>query len=32
MQLTDYATRYETIRFVRNDGVLEVTLTNDARR
>lgn len=27
MQLTDYATRYETIRFARSDGVLEVTLT-----
>ena len=27
MKLPDYATRYETIRFARNDGVLEVTLT-----
>ena len=27
MKLPDYATRYETIRFARNEGVLEVTLT-----
>jgi enoyl-CoA hydratase/carnithine racemase len=27
VKLPDYATRYETIRFARNDGVLEVTLT-----
>jgi enoyl-CoA hydratase/carnithine racemase len=27
MQLTDYATRYETLRFTRTDGVLEMTLT-----
>jgi enoyl-CoA hydratase/carnithine racemase len=26
MQLSDYANRYETLRFERNDGVLEVTL------
>lgn len=26
MQLADYADRYETIRFERNDGVLEMTL------
>jgi enoyl-CoA hydratase/carnithine racemase len=26
MQLADYATRYETIRFERNDGVLEMTI------
>jgi enoyl-CoA hydratase/carnithine racemase len=27
MQLADYANRYETIRFARTDGVLEVTFT-----
>jgi enoyl-CoA hydratase/carnithine racemase len=27
MKLSDYATRYETIRFARHEGVLEMTLT-----